>query len=191
MKTLIINGSPKKNGDTMALITAFQRELRGEVMLLDAESGIAPCLDCRYCWENPGCCLQDEMQRVYPYLEACNNIVLASPIWFSSLSGPLLNICSRIQTLFCAQYFRGEKPAEKKKHGVILLAGGEPGTEKQPIQTALTILKFMQVERPGVTVVKSMNTNKLPAAKDQAALASAAEAARECNMLYEQRQIST
>ena len=75
-------------------------------------------------------------------------MVLASPIWFSSLSGPLLSLASRFQTLFAARHFRQEPAGGKRKNGVILLTGAEQGTEAAPIQTALTILKHLHVERP-------------------------------------------
>lgn len=89
MKTLLLFGSLKKNGDTAALAGAFVRHLEGEVRTLSASSSISPCLDCRFCWSHPGCSIPDEMQDVVPYWKECDNVVLASPIWFSSLSGPL------------------------------------------------------------------------------------------------------
>lgn len=118
MKTLILNGSPREEGDTVALINEFTKNLIGEVKILSCFDEIHPCNDCRYCWENQGCSIDDEMQNVYPYLDECDNIILASPIWFSSLSGPLLNMCSRIQTLFAATYFRHETKKVNKKMGL-------------------------------------------------------------------------
>lgn len=48
---------------------------------------ISPCVDCRYCWENNGCAIEDEMQAVYRFLQECDNILIASPIYFSELTG--------------------------------------------------------------------------------------------------------
>ena len=177
MKTLILNGSPKPNGDTSALLNALTADLRGEVRALSCFSGIAACNDCRFCWTKPGCAIQDGMQEIYPYLAQCDNIVLASPIWFSSLSGPLLNLASRMQTLYCATAFRGEPPAERSKNGVILLCGAEPHTAERPKATALTIMKFMGVNRDAVTYIASLDTNNTPAARDAEALRQCREAA--------------
>ena len=48
MYTLIVNGSPRPNGDTAALIRAFCGELPGEWEILNVRDGkTAPCLDCR------------------------------------------------------------------------------------------------------------------------------------------------
>ena len=127
------------------------------------------------------------MQDVVPYWRECDNVVLASPIWFSSLSGPLLSLASRFQTLFAARHFRQEPAGGKRKNGVILLTGAEQGTEAAPIQTALTILKHLHVERP-CTMVCSLNTNRLPAARDERALSAARQAAERLNRLYRGRQ---
>lgn len=184
MKTLILNGSPKKDGDTAILINELTKNLIGEVKILSCFDEISICNDCRFCWENPGCSIDDEMQNVYPYLDECDNVVLASPIWFSSLSGPLLNICSRIQTLFAATCFRGETKKSKVKNGVIILVGAEKGTETIPMANALTIMKFMNVRRPCVATVYSLDTNNVPAEQDVVAMKNAHDAALLLNDLY-------
>ena len=63
MRTLILNGSPRKNGDTAALVEAFCQELEGEVRMLTPDDGILPCSDCRRCKVLPGCSIQDKMQE--------------------------------------------------------------------------------------------------------------------------------
>jgi multimeric flavodoxin WrbA len=185
MKTLIINGSPKRNGDTEVLINKFSEKLIGEVKILTIDSKINPCNDCRFCWKSSGCSIDDEMQEVYPYLNECDNIVLASPIWFSSLSGPLLDICSRIQTLYAGSHFRGETKKIKEKNGVIIIVGAEKGTEKIPTGNALTIMKFMNVKRSSVTKIYSLDTNNISAEKDEFAIKKAYDTALKLNDLYE------
>ena len=189
MKTLIVNGSPKKDGDTAALVNEIAKSLIGEVQTISCFEKINPCNDCRYCWKNPGCCIDDEMQKIYPYLDECDNIVLASPIWFSSLSGPLLTICSRIQTLYAASYFRGEPKKNNTKNGVIIIVGAEKGTETIPTTNALTILKFMYARQPCVATVYSLDTNNVPAEQDIVAMENARKAALMLNDLYQKKQI--
>lgn len=183
MKTLILNGSPKKHGDTTALIDALTKQLEGEVKIISCHDDIAPCCDCRRCWTQSGCAIRDGMQEVYRYWEECDNVVLASPIWFSSLSGPALNLGSRFQTLFAGRFFRGER-REPDKNGVLLLVGAEKGTEVMPEKAALVILKNMSVRRPLAAKVYSLNTDKLPAAQDTQALEQAEKAAQLLNALY-------
>lgn len=52
MKTLILNGSPHKNGDTSYIVNELKKKIDGEIeeiFLYDAK--ISPCIDCRYCWK--------------------------------------------------------------------------------------------------------------------------------------------
>ena len=182
MKTLIINGSPRRGGDTEALINALVSHLDGEYRIVTCRDDISPCTDCRFCWEHDGCCVNDGMQAVYDFWHDCDNVVFASPIWFSSLSGPALNIASRFQTSFMAR-FRRKIPSPATKNGVLILVGAQPGTEKGPEQNANIILRNMNVKTPPVAVIKSMNTDSVPARDDKAALAMAAQAAHDLNML--------
>ena len=184
MKTLILNGSPKRNGDTTALINEFIKHLNGEIKIISScFDNISPCIDCRYCWSNPGCAIMDDMQNVYHYLEICDNLVIASPIWFSELSGPLLNLASRIQTYFAARWFRDEPNKIKHKNGLLILVGAELGTEKKASTTAHTIFKHVNA-LPCVASVFSLNTNNIPASEDSFALSKAQKAASLLNQLY-------
>ena len=187
MKTLIINGSPRKNGDTAALLDTFTNHLEGEVKIVSHEDRISPCYDCRFCKSYDGCPINDAMQDVYEYLEDCDNVVLASPIWFASLSGPALTIASRLQTRFCARYFRGEE-TEPNKNGILILVGGQAGSEKAAEASARMILRNMDVLPENTMKVYSLDTDRLPAAEDETALSAAKEAALRLNMLWNAKQ---
>ena len=182
MKTLIINGSPRRGGDTEVLINALTANLKGEIRTVSWKDDISPCIDCRWCWNNDGCALQDDMQDIYEYWRDCDNVVLASPIWFSSLSGPALNIASRFQPSFMARS-RRKIPSPATKNGVLIFTGGQPGTEEAPEKSARIILRNMNVKTPLVAVIKSMNTDNVPARDDMAALAAAEAAALALNAL--------
>lgn len=180
---MVLNGSPKKDGDTVALLDAFLESLQGERRVLSIHDCASPCIDCRHCWEARGCCLDDGLKDMYPFFEECDNIVLASPVWFSELSGPLLNLASRfVQPYFAAGHFRSEHVKMKMKKGVVILCGGEPGTQGRAAETAHTILKFMRA-LPCVATITSMETNVLPAEEDEKALGQAREAALLLNRL--------
>ncbi|MBQ8578468.1 MAG: flavodoxin family protein [Clostridia bacterium] len=191
MKTLIINGSPRKNGDTQALIDAFCQGVAGEVRILSEKDNISPCTDCRRCWKTPGCSMGDGMQEIYEYLSDCDTVVLASPVWFSSLSGVALNIGSRFQMYFAGKFFRKEPSpfAAKPKNGVILLCGAQPGTETAPIGNAKTILRLAGVTNDRMTVHTSMNTDRIPAKDDAATLQSIRKTAERLNAEAENCQL--
>lgn len=170
MKTLILNGSPRVHGDTAALLAELKKHLAGEVMEISAyRDDIGPCVDCRYCWKQDGCAINDGMQAVYQALEEADNVVIASPLYFSQLTGPLLSLASRFQRYYAARRFRGEKPfAGKRKSGALLLVGGGDGNERPAVELANTL--FRQMNARCVGMVLSHNTDEVPASQDAAAL---------------------
>lgn len=170
MKTLIINGSPRINGDTESLIGIIRKSITSECKVLNAyRCDISPCIDCRYCWENCGCAIEDEMQEIYDYIQACDNILIASPIYFSELTGKLLDVGSRLQTYFYARFFRNEEAVLKPKKGAVILVGGGDGHMDKAYETACTLLHHMNCFNIHDAVF-SHNTNKRPAIHDEQAL---------------------
>lgn len=144
MKTLIFNGSPRINGDTQSLISIIIQNIKDEYKIVNAyRCTISPCLDCRYCWKNRGCAIDDEMQEVYSYIQKCDNILIASPIYFSELTGKLLDVGSRLQTYFCAKFFRKEIAIPRSKKGAVILVGGGDGYMNKAYETAQTLLHHM------------------------------------------------
>ncbi len=177
MKTLILNGSPRKNGDTSALISMLMENLFGDVKIVNAYDGrIAPCTDCRACRKVEGCVIHDEMQEVYEYLKTCDNVVIASPVYFSELTGQLLNVASRLQIYYSARYIRKEPQLLSRKKGAVLLAAGGMGDAEKAYQTAVRLLHYMNVHEV-FPMVLSANTDKLPACEDMEALIGVKNAA--------------
>lgn len=178
MKTLIFNGSPRKNGDTVSLIRHFTKQLSGEYKVVDAyHCNISPCLDCRYCWKKSGCAIQDEMQEVYEYLKDCDNVLIASPVYFSELTGKMLDVGSRLQTYFCGRRFRKEDSGLTPKKGAVVLVGGGDGKPDKAYETAKTLLKHMNCKEIH-ELVCSHNTDKVPAIEDARAVAGLEDVAR-------------
>ena len=172
MKTLIFSGTPRKNGGTMVLISEFLKHLKGEYKMVEAyDCNIRPCIDCRFCWKNEGCSIDDEMQEVYDYIQESDNILIASPLYFSELTGQLLAIASRLQTYFCSRYFRKIKPKKKKKKGGVIIVGGGDGKIEKAYNTACTLLRHMNA-RNIAPVVYSHDTNNIPAKNDTIAMES-------------------
>ena len=181
MKTLILNGSPRIHGDTASLINRLIQSLEGEYRVVDAyRSNISPCVDCRYCWEHPGCAINDEMQEIYSYLEDCDNIVIASPIYFSELTGKMLDLGSRLQTYFCGRFFRKEKISIAPKRGAVILVGGGDGRMDKAYETACTLVHHMNCDNVAEAVC-STNTNAVPAIQDEKALEGLDRVAKSLN----------
>ena len=58
MKIVVLNGSPRKGGNTEIMAQAFAeaaRKHQNEVSILDVASmSIRGCLGCKYCWAHKG-----------------------------------------------------------------------------------------------------------------------------------------
>lgn len=89
VKVLAINGSPRKDkGNTALLLGAFlegMRDAGAEVQLFYASRlKLKPCsCGAMQCWyQHPGeCCIQDDMQQLYPELRAAEILILATPVY--------------------------------------------------------------------------------------------------------------
>ena len=167
MKTLILNGSPRKNGETSGLITALERSLTGSVEIVRVYGAdIAPCVDCRRCRTRPGCAIDDEMTALYETIRTCDNLVLASPLYFRELTGRLLDVASRLQTFYCARMFRGEDALIRPKRGALLLVGGSDRNTPDPaVKTGLLLLREMGCVETAEPVV-FLGTDKKSALED-------------------------
>lgn len=169
-KTLIFNGSPRKNGDTSSLLEILCENLSGEIKVVDCYTAdISPCVDCRRCKESPFCPVNDEMQEIYEYVKTCDNLVIASPVYFSQPTGKLLDTMSRFQLFFSARYFRNQPFEIKNKKGGIILTGGGSGSVEKACETAKLVLKGLNTTEV-YPLVSSCNTDRIPAISDEKAI---------------------
>ena len=107
MKVLAINSSPKMDkGNTALVLTPFlegMREAGAEVELFYTKKlKVNPCQGEYTCWrKTPGECFQkDDMQVLYPRLREADIWVLAAPVYYSGLPGPMKNLIDRTLPLF-------------------------------------------------------------------------------------------
>lgn len=149
------------------MVQLLREQLPGEITEIRSyEADAAPCIDCRYCFTHAGCRVQDGMQEIYRQIEEADNIVIASPVYFSELTGSLLSLLSRLQTYFCAQYIRHETlPFPAKRGGVINAYGGKEQDWSKPYRTAEIILHAVNVQQI-YPVVYAYHTDDRPALDD-------------------------
>ena len=179
-KTLILNGSPRPRGNTAALIAELRRHLEGEVIELSAfRSNIAPCVDCRGCWDTAKCVVKDEMQIIYD--DDFDNIVIASPVYYSTLPGSVLSVMSRLQPWHAATFFL-KQPLQlrPKKCAAILTAGGK-GNQGNAQHHLSAFFRMVGAEGFREHTVCSPNTDTVPAWEDPQAMEGVAELARWLN----------
>jgi len=172
-KTLIVNGSPRPKGDTAALIAALKAELKGEVVELSAfRSRIAPCVDCRKCMKTAKCAVRDEMDIIYA--DDFDAVVLASPVWYMTLPGPLLGLMSRFQPQHAAMFVLGRPTGIRPKKGALILtAGGAKDNWRGAMHHVKVFFRMMNAHGFEEHSAMSLKTDITPASADEKALADA------------------
>lgn len=104
-KIVILNGSPRKNGNTAALVKAFADGAKGEgntvtEFFLDSMNihGCKGCFGGHSSRECP-CVQKDDMSTIYPVVKECDVIVLATPLYYWNMSGQLRTAIDRLFAL--------------------------------------------------------------------------------------------
>lgn len=180
MKTLIINGSPRPHGNTAALIEELKKHLEGEVIELSAfRSNIAPCVDCRGCWETAKCVVRDDMQVVYD--DDFDNVVVASPVYFSTLPGSVLSLISRMQPWHAATFFIKKPLVQRRKKSAAILTAGGKGNQANSYHHLSAFFKMLNAHGFKENVVCSPNTDTIAAWEDRQAMEDVAKLAKWLN----------
>jgi multimeric flavodoxin WrbA len=129
-KILILSGSPKKNGNTAALVEWFtegavskgaQAELIHTAFLQHKLSG---CTSCRSCQKQKayGCVIKDDVSPVLRKMIAADVIVMATPLYFFAASAQLKTIIDRMFSLYKWDNAAGTMKTVLNKKTLVLLA---------------------------------------------------------------------
>ena len=106
MNVMAVSGSPRKGGNTETLIS---EAIRGtglpdvKVYRLQ-EMDIKPCRSCGGCEKTGRCVVEDGFQDLYEAIIAADRIILASPIYFMSVSAQAKTLIDRCQSFWCRKY---------------------------------------------------------------------------------------
>lgn len=126
-KIVVLNGSPRKNGNTSALVSAFAegaQEAGNTVTVFHLDSmDIRGCKGCMGGGKNPDhpCVQRDDMDAIYPAYKEADVLVLASPLYYWNLSGQLRTAFDR---LFAVAEGNQSYENPKKKSALLMAAEG-------------------------------------------------------------------
>jgi len=121
---LILKGSPRGNGNSATLaaqVFAGAKEAGAQIEDVYLHGmDIRPCDACDFCQEGDvGCVVKDDMQNIYPKLEQADAIVIASPIYWFTLSAQM-KLC--IDRWYALESSEGSV-LKGKQLGVVLTYG--------------------------------------------------------------------
>ena len=143
MKVLGINGSPRIGGNTDILLDealkgAGLKGGRTEKIVLN-KLKFSPCQECENAKNDGTCIIDDDLQPIYQKIDEADVIILASPIFFGSLSAQMKMMIDRFQCLWRAKYVIKKGMGEKKKKGGFISV--EASTRKDFFDNAKSIIK--------------------------------------------------
>lgn len=100
MKVLLINGSPRKEGNTSIALKEVADELNKEGIETETiQIGmqvIRGCLACGYCHKNGKCVIDDIVNKISEKFKEADGLVIASPVYYASANGTLISFLDRL-----------------------------------------------------------------------------------------------
>jgi len=129
MKILGICGSPRRGGNTELLLDRALSGARGSgarvKKIVLSELRFSPCLECARIKKDGTCRIKDGLTVLYRELDAADAVILASPIFFGSVSAQTKMMIDRFQCRWKAKYvFKTVKQPRNGKKGVFLCVSG-------------------------------------------------------------------
>ncbi|MEL7567361.1 MAG: flavodoxin family protein [Dehalobacterium sp.] len=130
MKVLAIQGSPRKHGNTAAILKHYLQGIEkshsdAEVKLINvAEKNIQSCKGCQGCKNlQRKCVINDDMQEIYPNILESDLLILATPIYWWGITAQAKQFLDRFYALNDGHNFKG-----KKMVLLMTYAGEEPNS---------------------------------------------------------------
>lgn len=140
MFVLIVNGSPRREGNTDILLAEVARSAEtsgAEVeQVILAQKNIEACNGCLSCETAGECAVSDDMDALYPRLRQADAIVLGTPVYFWTVSGLLKQFMDRTYGLHYHRDLTGKTGA------AVVVAGRAGGSTAYE-----TIMSFYQLHR--------------------------------------------
>ena len=133
-KIIAIYGSPRRKGNTAALLKKAVEGARDsgadveEIVLRDLK--ISPCLEIYGCLKAGECAIKDDFQMVRDKILQAQGLILASPVFFYSVSSHTKILMDRFQSLWVKKYWVEKTPKEQQnssRKGLFISVGATKG----------------------------------------------------------------
>jgi len=128
LRVVGILGSPRRGGNSEILLDRCLDAARvngvGVEKIVLNTMKFAACQECPDITKDGRCKIKDGMQEIYPVIEQADAIVVASPVFFGSVSAQTKMMIDRFQCQWLGIYFFKTYKNLKKKKGVFLSVEG-------------------------------------------------------------------
>jgi multimeric flavodoxin WrbA len=133
-KIVAIYGSPRKTGNTSLLLDRFlegaasarklsEKDIKIKKIIV-RDLNILPCRECCNCSKTGECVIKDDMQQVYKELIEADFLAVASPVFFTTVSGYLKALIDRCQRFWSLKYEHKKRIITKKRKGIFISTAG-------------------------------------------------------------------
>lgn len=100
MKVLLVNGSPRAEGNTALALnemaTVFEADgIECETLRIGSKD-VRGCIACNRCVETGRCVFDDVVNEAAPLLEECDGLVVGSPVYYASANATLIAFLDRL-----------------------------------------------------------------------------------------------
>ena len=128
-KILVLNGSPRKGGNTTALVeevVSVAKENNVEVKTYQLnDMNIKGCQGCNACKKQGRCVLKDDMQELYDEIQSASGIVFATPVYMWQMTSQLKTAMDRLYPFLNPDYSSALIPGKKV---LLAVTQGQPDT---------------------------------------------------------------
>ena len=134
VEILAVYGSPRRKGNTSTLLhqaVAGAREAGAEVTeIVLRDLKISPCLEIYGCKKDGHCVIKDDFQKVETLLRRVDGMMLASPIFFYTISAHTKILMDRCNSLWVKKYWIDKQAFGEKNYprkGLFISVGSTRG----------------------------------------------------------------
>ena len=100
MKVLMINGSPRENGNTSLALLEMERVFREEGIEVETvhigNKDVRGCLACGYCKKNGKCVFDDVVNELAAKFSESDGLVIGTPVYYASANATLMACMQRL-----------------------------------------------------------------------------------------------
>lgn len=100
MKVLMLNGSPHVNGNTAVALKEMEKIFESEgietKIIQLGNKDIRSCIACGGCMNTGKCVFNDLVNEVAPEFEACDGLIVGSPVYYASANATLVAFLTRL-----------------------------------------------------------------------------------------------
>ena len=100
MKVLMLNGSPRSGGNTAAALHEMEQVFQAEGVETETiqvgGQQIRGCVACGGCAKLGRCVYDDAVNQLAPKFEACDGLVVGSPVYYASANATLVALLTRL-----------------------------------------------------------------------------------------------